>query len=80
MMLPEIERLIRSFLLPKRCDGLYAVCLRCIKDAYFITNEFNLPTKDLISRAKENADYMKNMFIKCGMWEDTKYFAYKHQT
>ena len=44
-MLPtEIERLIRSFLMPKRCDGHYALCLHCIKEAYMedCNNRFGL--------------------------------------
>ena len=53
-MLPEIERLIRSFLLPIRCDGHYAVCLDTIRLAFY--DQAGTPISDIIKRAIEGAE------------------------
>jgi hypothetical protein len=85
MMLPEIERLIRSFLIPKRCDGHYALCLQCIKIAYEQTHQFptSVTVERIIWRAQNHAIRKRRTLLSTlcredgrTSWEISKYLPF----
>ena len=76
-MLPiEIERCIRSYLMPKRCDGHYSVCINRICDAHKQNEKDSIEIRSVahfIWLAKALSKIFKMALQDRGYWDFCRY-------